>query len=106
MSEECIAYVCLRPDHHRRQASDPRLTTYRDCCAFCPADAADGHDWTLVPNGTFEAFEALGWIPRGSARRCRELASAVSDETASRIGRIGLGKGALISRYARTVIVG
>jgi hypothetical protein len=64
MTQRCITYVCLRPDHHRHQAAEPTFTTYKECCAFCPANAAEGHTWSVVPDVTVETLERLGWIPR------------------------------------------
>jgi len=72
MTRQTVAYVCVRPDHHRRRSATPRLTRYQDCCAFCPADSDEGHDWSVVPETTLEAMEEMGWLPAGAARRCRE----------------------------------
>ena len=77
VTERCVSFVCVRADHHRRQSRVFTLTRHEGCCAFCPAAAAEGHEWLAVPEVTLETFEALGWIPRGSARRCSERASDV-----------------------------
>lgn len=70
MATPGISYVCIRPEHHRRQTRAPRFTSHHECCAFCPADAAHGHEWFSVPEARLETLEALGWIPRGASRRC------------------------------------
>ena len=81
MTERCVSYVCVRADHHRRQSRMLTLTKHKDCCAFCPAAAAEGHEWLAIPEVTLETFEALGWIPSGAARRCAEQASVAESAT-------------------------
>jgi hypothetical protein len=63
MSEPCISYVCIRPDHHRHRKAELRFTTHKDCCAYCPADAVGGHVWLLVPEVGLETLEAFGLLP-------------------------------------------
>lgn len=65
MAERCISYVCIRADHHRRQARVVRLTTHKKFCAFCPAGDAEAHEWLAVPEVTLATLEALGWIYTG-----------------------------------------
>lgn len=79
MAEQCVSYVCVRADHHRRQSRVFRLTKHKECCAFCPAAAAEDHEWLAVPEVTLETLEALGWIPKGSARRCTDHAGDVAE---------------------------
>lgn len=75
MTESRITYVCLRPDHHRHQRAQPAFTTYRECCAFCPAGAGEGHLWSVVPEVSLETLERLGWIPpRGKPSEAAEVA--------------------------------
>lgn len=77
MAERCVSYVCVQASHHRRLSRVFKLTSHKECCAFCPAGAAEGHEWLAVPEVTLETFETIGWIPKGSARRCSERASDV-----------------------------
>lgn len=44
-----ILYVCLRPAHHRHRAARPELCEHRGCVAYCPAGAAEGHEWMATP---------------------------------------------------------
>jgi len=37
----------------------------------------------MVPDAMLDAFEALGWIPPGSARRCREQTPPARREPAA-----------------------
>lgn len=83
MAERSVSYVCVRADHHRRQSRAFSLTRHKECCAFCPAAAAEGHEWLAVPEVTLETLEALGWIPSGSARRCAERAADVAERASA-----------------------
>lgn len=84
MSEPGIAYVCVRPEHHRHRSPTPRLTKHQECCAFCPADRDEGHEWTAVPETTLDAMEEMGWIAPGAAQRCREEIGSAERETVPR----------------------
>lgn len=83
MKDQRITYVCLRPEHHRHRKPEPAFTTYRECCAYCPANAPEGHLWSVVPEVTLETLATLGWVRGGSNQKDdgkvepeRELAGA------------------------------
>ena len=78
MTEPCVRYLCLRPDHHRRRTTEAVLTTYNDCCAYCPANATEGHIWSPVPDVTLETLDTFGWV-RGHPRPRRDAKGVEAD---------------------------
>ncbi|HTJ61346.1 MAG TPA: hypothetical protein VL333_09180 [Candidatus Saccharimonadales bacterium] len=67
VTNTCVSYICMRPDHHRLRTAGHRVTTYREQRALCPAAAAEGHEWFAVPDLSLDVLAGFGWIPRDVA---------------------------------------
>lgn len=88
MTNPCVSYICMRPDHQRHETAGLRFTTHRDRRALCPAAAAEGHEWFAVPDLSLDVLAALGWIPRGLADEAEEPATGSSELAAAAAGGV------------------
>ena len=79
MTNRCVSYICMRPDHHRHLTADLRFTTYRDRRAVCPAAAGEGHEWFAVPDLSLDVLAAFGWIPSDVAEHADEATTGSSE---------------------------
>jgi hypothetical protein len=88
MTNTCVSYICMRPDHHRHLTADLRFTTYRDRRALCPAAAAEGHEWFAVPDLSLDVLAAFGWIPRDLAEQAEEATTGSSELATAAAGGV------------------
>jgi hypothetical protein len=88
MTNICVSYICMRPDHHRHYTADVGLTTYRDRRALCPAAAADGHEWFAVPDLSLDVLAAFGWIPCDLAEQAEQAATGSPEMATAAAGGV------------------
>jgi hypothetical protein len=88
MTNPCVSYICMRPDHHRHDTAELQFTTYRDRRALCPAAAAEGHEWFAVPDLSLDVLAAFGWIPRHLADEAEESATGSSELATAAAGGV------------------
>lgn len=71
-----IEHLCAAQDHQPPEDAETPVIRYADRWAYCPAGAADGHDWRATGGRTLATVRE--WLGRPSTVRRRDEATAMS----------------------------